>query len=318
VPIAAFDNNEVVRGLWEAGHEGRPCWGDFYLVREYAAAGKLDAYMKQVLIYTAGTPCPDWSAAGLQRGVKGRAGGRLWLQNVGFIVEQGFPVAVLEQVPGILDVDGGWHLFEAIRRLREGGYDVAWRIVRCNRHGDATSRRRVFVVAAKPNVLREGGSVHDMLPEDPGLTKARVGDVVEDEPEGHLYYDGPVDWDLPRPDEEEYDGPILMGTVLGGGIGKHVYSAEGPAITQKTWGEGPGESTGLYYFPESGRVRKLSARESMRVQSFPSHMIERALSSYSEEECYRLAGNSIPVNTMREILKGILSGVDPKQVPEVS
>ena len=24
VPIAAFDNNEVVRGLWEAGHEGRP------------------------------------------------------------------------------------------------------------------------------------------------------------------------------------------------------------------------------------------------------------------------------------------------------
>ena len=47
-------------------------------------------------------------------------------------------------------------------------------------------------------------------------------------------------------------------------------------------------------------------------------MIERALSSYSEEECYRLAGNSIPVNTMREILKGILSGVDPKQVPEVS
>jgi hypothetical protein len=36
-----------------------------------------------------------------------------------------------------------------------------------------------------------------------------------------------------------------------------------------------------------------------------------------KEALFRLAGNSIPINTMKAVLRCILSAVDPSQIPKI-
>lgn len=227
---------------------------------------------------------------------------------------------VLEQVPGILDVENGRYLHEAIARLREAGYAADYRIRQCNQWGDATSRTRIFVVAVQHCLLPEDFDVSDLFGERPeGFGKPKmVIDVTDVDYDDSLVYDGPVNWLTRRPEDPGYDGPIKLGQVANGGIGHSVYSAEGPAVTQKTWGEGPGASTGLYKFP-GGIIRRLSPFEAMRAHSFPQPLISTIQSmECSEEECYRLIGNSIPVLTLQSVISHVLSVVDTAQIPTVS
>jgi len=227
-----------------------------------------------------------------------------------------FPVVILEQVPGILDVDDGRHLRAAIERLSGLGYRVQWRTLRCNRFGDRTSRRRVFVVAVQVALLGDDGV--DLLPAEPaGPIHRGLAEIADPVPDRQLRYIGPVSWSR-RPHDPTYDGPIKIGVVGDGGIGKHVYCAKGPAITQKTWGEGPGASTGLYKFP-GGVTRRLSTAEAMRTHSFPETTIQTIHEmEFTEEERYRLVGNSIPVKTLRAVISHVLSIIDPAQIPELA
>ena len=221
-------------------------------------------------------------------------------------------MVILEQVPGILKVDGGAHLHEALARLRDAGYVADYRVRHCNRSGDRTSRRRVFVVAIQRRVLRDDGV--DLFPVEPGSLVTRLVDIVDKEHDPELIFCGNVKW-TPRDDgDADYDGPVKLGVVEPGGIGHHVYSAAGPAITQKTWGEGPGRSTGLYKFP-GGIVRRLSPWEAMRCHSFPEPLICKIQGlGLSEEQAYRLVGNSIPVMAMRKLIEHVLSIVDHSQI----
>ena len=321
VPTGAFDSDATVRRVWQALH-GRRCWGNFYDVYKFVRRRRqfVTDQVHQTLLYTAGTPCPDWSTAGKQRGRSGNAGGKLWLHNISFVLFCMFPVVILEQVPGILDVDNGAALREAVDRLRDAGYLVRWRVRRCNRTGgDATSRRRIFVVAILPRMLREGVTVDDFFEPELEVRKTKVVDIVdvEEELDPSLIYDGPVEWMDRVESDEDYDGPVLLGRIGEGGIGMHVYCAMGPAITQKTWGEGYGRSTGLYRFPD-GTVRRLSTREAMRAHSFPARVVSQVHDlGLESEELYRLVGNSIPVKTMRSLVENILSLLDPSQIPTI-
>ena len=315
VSLAAFDYEPIVRKIYRKVHNKR-CWGNFYNVRKAMRQGSLAGVIRKVLLYTAGTPCPDWSSAGCQRGAAGKSGGKLWLENVGFICEARFPMAILEQVPGILEVDGGRHLREAVARLREAGYLVTWRTRRCNRSKDCTSRTRIFVVAILPSVLRDGVSSDDFFPEE-SSHKVSLEDIADKAFSDDLVYDGPVKW-IEREDvDPTYDGPVLLGIVANGGIGHHVYSANGPVITQKTWGEGPGASTGLYLFRD-GTIRRLSPAEAMRTHSFTPALISAVHEMGLEQsELYRLVRNSIPVMALRTLTSHLLRLVDPTQIPSV-
>ena len=317
VPTGAFDSDPTVQLVWRALH-GRRCWGDFYSVFKFARRrhSSVIEQVRQTLLYTAGTPCPDWSTAGKQRG-RGGSGGKLWLHNVSFVIFCMFPVVILEQVPGILDVDRGAALREAVDRLRDAGYLVRWRVRRCNRNGDTTSRRRVFVVAILPRLLRAGVSVDDFFPAEPEVRKTKVVDIADEAHDPSLVYDGAIEW-IAREEDADYDGPILLGRIGEGGIGMHVYCASGPAITQKTWGEGHGQSTGLYRFPD-GTVRRLSTWEAMRAHSFPPHVISKVHDlGLDTTALYRLVGNSIPVMTMRTLISHILSLLDVSQIPTLT
>ena len=85
------------------------------------------------------------------------------------------------------------------------------------------------------------------------------------------------------------------------------------SVTLQTWGQGPGAATGLYETSD-GTVRQLSPFEALRMHSFPEEVIDflRGREDVSWQDAYRLAGNSIPILTLRDLLRGILCVVCPQ------
>ena len=313
-PLAAFDADELVRRLWE-GRTGIQCWGAFQGVFDAALDGHLDWLAPATLIYISGSPCPDFSKAGNRRGVEGFTGG-LWLDDCELGCRLRPPVLIREMVTGIFDVDGGSAFWAAVDRYRDAGYVVSWAVRMARRHGDPTSRRRVFLVAVRPDCIAEGVNAGDLfVAEGTSLDSVTVESCLDDEPEEGLVISADDVTTLPARDVTDYDGPRLVGTIGIGGMGWSVYDAAGPAVTMKTWGQGPGGATALYR-DSAGRIRRLSPWEAMRTHSFPADFIAylRDEAGLDWESAYRLCGNSIPVLTLRGVVEHLVTAVIKPQV----
>ena len=105
-----------------------------------------------------------------------------------------------------------------------------------------------------------------------------------------------------------------VGIIGIGGMGWRVYDENGPASTQKTWGQGPGGATALYR-NSAWRVRRLSPWEALETHSFPAE-VSKCLKHTSEIEdgdhdktVYRLCGKSIPVLTLRDAIEHIVTNI---------
>ena len=179
----AFD--ERVQQLW-TDRTGVQCWGDFASVLDAAFEGLLDGLREATLIYISGSPCPDFSSAGSGRGVLGSTGG-LWLDDCELGIRLFPPVLIREMVTGIFDIDGGAPFWAAVERYKDAGYDVSWSVRMARRHGDPTSRRRVFLLAIRPDCLREGvGTSNFFTAEGTSRSEVTVASCLEPEPDDGL------------------------------------------------------------------------------------------------------------------------------------
>ena len=82
--------------------------------------------------------------------------------------------------------------------------------------------------------------------------------------------------------------------LFGTRLGARVYDPSGTAITQLTDGRG-------LYLTAEGRVRRLTPRESLRLQGFREDQIDRLLAITSDAQAYKQAGNSVTVNVIEAI-----------------
>ena len=314
-PIAGFDVDELVQRLWQE-RTGIDCWGGFGSVLEAARGGHLDWLKKVVLIYISGSPCPDYSKAGSGRGLAGSTGS-LWLDDCELGIRLRPPVIIREMVTGIFDVDGGSPFWAAVDQYRDAGYAVGWAVRMARRHGDPTSRRRVFLVAVLPECIVDGKDASDFFSfEGTSLRSVTVESCFDDEPSHDMLYPRPQDATmLPVRDAEGYDGPRLVGTIGIGGMGWSVYDGSGPAVTMKTWGQGPGGATALYR-DSAGRIRRLSQWEALRTHSFPDEFAAflKCQPDVTAEDVYRLCGNSIPVLMLRDVVDHIVTNIIRPQV----
>ena len=121
-PIAGFDDDESVREILH-DRTGLPCWGEFTTVHRAAQRGTLDWLRPLMLVYVSGSPCPDFSKAGVGRGLAGYTGS-LWLDDCELGIRLRPPTIVREMVTGIFDFDGGAPFWAAVDRYREAGYLV--------------------------------------------------------------------------------------------------------------------------------------------------------------------------------------------------
>ena len=318
-PLAGFDVDETVQRLWTE-RTGIKCWGGFASVMDAACDGHLDWLQPMSLIYISGSPCPDYSRAGLGHGVSGRTGS-LWIDDCHLGIRLRPPVIIREMVTGIFDADGGAPFWAAVDLYRDAGYKVGWSIRMARRHGDPTSRRRVFLVAIRPDCIVDGKDATDFFTVERTSSddEVTVASCLDSEPEEGLQVPSEdVTW-LDERDATGYDGPRLVGTIGIGGMGWSVYDENGPAVTQKTWGQGPGGATALYR-DSDWRVRRLSPWEALRTHSFPAEVSEwlKHTSEIEDDDrdgtAYRLCGNSIPVLTLRDVIEHIVTNIIKPQV----
>jgi DNA (cytosine-5)-methyltransferase 1 len=111
-------------------------YGDFTEIGD--DAGSID-------LLCGGTPCQDFSVAGLRAGLDG-ARGNLTLEFVKLAGRLRPRWLVWENVPGVLSIDGGRAFGAFLGGLAELGYGFAYRILNAQHFGVPQRRRRVFVV----------------------------------------------------------------------------------------------------------------------------------------------------------------------------
>ena len=117
-------------------HPEVPNLGDFTKVQ--ASAGPID-------VLVGGTPCQDFSVAGLRKGLAGERGG-LTVEFVRLVDRLCPRWFVWENVPGVLSIDGGRAFGTFLGSLVQLGYGLAYRILDAQWFGVPQRRRRVFVV----------------------------------------------------------------------------------------------------------------------------------------------------------------------------
>lgn len=136
---AAFSEIEAFpRAVLKQHYPHVPLHGDFTTIRgdEY---GPID-------LLVGGTPCQDFSVAGLRAGIAGERG-NLTLEFLRLAARAKPRWLVWENVPGVLSSDGGRALGAFLGGLAELGYGFAYRVLDAQYAGLAQRRERVFVVA---------------------------------------------------------------------------------------------------------------------------------------------------------------------------
>ena len=111
--------------------------GDFTKI----GAGSLPA----IDLVAAGTPCQDFSVAGLRKGMDGERGS-LTGKFAEFVGQLRPRWLVWENVPGILSIDAGRAFGAFIGTLAQFGYGFAYRVLDAQYFGIPQRRRRVFLV----------------------------------------------------------------------------------------------------------------------------------------------------------------------------
>ncbi len=96
-------------------------------------------------VLTGGFPCQPFSVAGRRGGVDDARGELFW--QIDRILAE-FPAAwvVLENVPGLLSIDGGRTMGTILRDLGERGYGFCYRVLDSQHFGVPQRRRRVVIV----------------------------------------------------------------------------------------------------------------------------------------------------------------------------
>jgi DNA (cytosine-5)-methyltransferase 1 len=136
-PAAFSEIEKFPRAVLEHHYPHVPLHGDFTTIegKEYGP----------IELLVGGTPCQDFSIAGLRAGIAGERG-NLTLEFLRLASRMAPRWIVWENVPGVLSSDGGRALGSFLGGLGQLGYGFAYRVLDAQHFGLAQRRARVFVV----------------------------------------------------------------------------------------------------------------------------------------------------------------------------
>lgn len=239
-------------------------------------------YNGKIDIIIAGFPCQPYSAAGKQKGPDDPRD--LSLEICG-IVEAVQPTCFLfENVPGFETFEGGRPFAAFRKKLLGAGYAVDHRVL------DASSfvaqrRARLFVCGYRGAAGTAPGEVLDIA--GGGIGGAAPG--AEKRIQAAAFFDGGA----------SVLHPPRLGTIMASGSGM-----KGPGLTRHEL-----DFLVVQKFPGAGLVvRRPTPLEGLRAQGFPDTWldgIEYRGRPLTDNEKYRLTGNSWPVPVTASILSAI-------------
>ena len=255
----------------------------------------------------AGFPCQAFSISGNRKGFNDTRGTLFF--DVARIVKYHQPeILLLENVKNLRRHDNGNTLSIVLQTLNEIGYNPFYKVINSSFFGVPQRRERIYFVAFNkrlrvkrysfPVGVNVSTTVNDILensvPEDIYLKRDDID----------IYKSPNIEKDLLNRYPQR---PIQIGKVNKGGQGERIYSSFGHAITQSATTGGPGSTTGLYYV--KGKIRRLTPKESSRVQGFP----EGFMPYERKTQAWKQIGNSVAINVIQSLIKSIIDmGVLPR------
>lgn len=289
--VAAFEINEL---FCRTLRFNRPNWkvfgppehsGDVSKFEDVANALRTVIKAPFEGVFAGGPPCQPFSIAANQRfakwgdkfkrtGFAHEKNGNLFFDFIRLIIEFRPKAFVIENVPGLRDLDGGEQLRVAIEDLRAAGYHVSDpQVLDAAQHGVPQQRLRLFVVGS-----RGGG---EYAPPTPLNYLVGSGSVLFKSTAG-----------IPNNETREHRaGSLLRYMRLGYGARDQLGRVDrlNPKLPSKTVIAGGTAGGGRSHLhPEIPRT--LSVRECARLQTFPDNYVFVGASARQ----FTQVGNAVP------------------------
>jgi len=233
-------------------------------------------------ILFAGFPCQPFSIIGSKRGFEDTRG-TLFFEIVRILCAKRPPMFILENVKQLKTHDNGRTFKVIISSLEKLGYDVYPTILNALDYGLPQKRERAIIVGFS----QQTSSFRFPKP----LNRGKLEDILEDEDSIDKKFYVSNDIFQKRMAKHKSDiFPSIWHENVGGNIASHPFSCALRA------------GASYNYLLVNG-TRRLTPREMLRLQGFPD-TFEIVCSDYQTR---KQAGNAVPVNMIREVLKEVLN-----------
>ena len=293
------------------------CENDKYAIKAYCAIHDVDENLnlgditkvniktlpKDIDLITHGSPCQDFSVAGLQRG--GDEGSKtrsslMW--NTVEIIKHCKPKYVIwENVKNVLSKKHKHNFDKYLKTLELLGYTNYWKVLNAKDYGVPQNRERVFVVS----ILGEHKPYE--FPKPIKLEK-RLKDILEIEINDKYYLSEKVQKRFKQTKSDNGENSIIGTTAPEfRTIGQRdlVYSKEGIMGTLVATDYKQPKQI-LETIQGDTSIRKLTPRECFRLMGLNDKDIDKIqMTKISDTQQYKLAGNSIVVPILEEIFKNL-------------
>ncbi len=250
-------------------------------------------------ILCAGFPCQAFSISGKQKGLNDLRSDVVF--SLFKVIEYQQPsILFLENVPNLIKHDNGKTFDFILKQLENLNYQVEYQILDASDYQLPQNRRRLFVVAFNKNIF--SSPVNFSFP-DPIPQKKIVKDILENKLSRVISTskDKVINWLTKNFScQTPFSKPQRIGTINKGGQGERIYSIYAPAITISASSGGCAPNTGAYLVNDT--IRGLTPRECARLQGFPENFIIPV----AEKQALQQFGNSLPVNIVQFIIKGLI------------
>lgn len=259
-------------------------------------------------LITHGSPCQDFSIAGLQAGGDKGAGTRsslMWCTVD--IVEKTRPKYVIwENVKNLLSSKHRHNFDNYLKVMESLGYSSYYKVLDAKDYGIPQHRERVFTISIRNDI--DAGY---KFPE-PMELKLRLKDMLEDEVDERYYLDSErteklINEFFSRAAEDLRDSKcVRIGGIFDTEKSKHqagsIYDKEGLCPTLDVAQGGWRQPSVII----KDRIRKLTPLEYWRLMGFGDKDFEKAKNvPMSNTQLYKQAGNSIVINILEKIFKNL-------------
>lgn len=242
-------------------------------------------YKDKIDILIGGSPCQDFSLAGLRAGIAGERG-QLLYEYLRVLKEARPKYFIFENVKGLLSINKGKTFNTLLECVKELGYFLTYQILNTKDYGIPQNRERLYLVGSKEDL---GISFKKPVK----LTKS-IKDFLDTD--NNKYLNKPYEL-LPKP----IGSSIIQvaKTDCPRANVRRVYSVEGasPCLLAAA---GTGGSNPVKVLIQD-KIRVLSPREYLRLQGFDdSYKIV-----VSNSQMYKQAGNAMSLNVLTMVLESI-------------
>lgn len=260
-----------------------------------------------------GPPCQSWSEGGAQRGINDKRG-QLFYDYIRILKAKKPLFFLAENVSGMLQERHSKALTEFKKMFVEAGYNLSFNFVNAWDYGVPQDRERVLFVGYRKDLGK-----NFVMPEPIPLVERKnlrdaIGDLAEIKPVGRKNGLETLEAKPPIPNHEYMTGGFSSIFLSR----NRVRSWDEPSFTIQAGGrqsplhpQAPKMEridAGHFTFPrgKAHLYRRLSVRESARIQTFPDSFIwyYRNIA-----HGYKMIGNAVPVTLAEAVARQIMADV---------